>query len=194
MLPRKTHLPQPDAGDSVTSLSARIRRARALAAISQAELAKRVGVQRSAVTQWECTAGTTPSVGHLIQIACETAVCFEWLATGRGPSRAQEGLLDAAVQKRRLRARRAGKQRLGRFTARISAQTCCHRADHRTVDGLSRAVRRPRCNTRSMGGAAAPGHGSAVRTGGHVTDQVPRQIRMPSSSASIARSARKCST
>ncbi|AGI07696.1 helix-turn-helix domain-containing protein [Xanthomonas citri pv. citri] len=98
MLPRKTHLPQPDAGDSVTSLSARIRRARALAAISQAELAKRVGVQRSAVTQWECTAGTTPSVGHLIQIACETAVCFEWLATGRGPSRAQEGLLDAAVQ------------------------------------------------------------------------------------------------
>lgn len=83
----------------MTSLSARIRRARALAAISQAELAKRVGVQRSAVTQWECTAGTTPSVGHLIQIACETAVCFEWLATGRGPSRAQEGLLDAVGAK-----------------------------------------------------------------------------------------------
>jgi len=55
--------------------------------LSQAELATRVGVKRSAVTQWEHPAGTKPSVGHLIQIALETDVAFEWLATGRGPTR-----------------------------------------------------------------------------------------------------------
>jgi transcriptional regulator with XRE-family HTH domain len=66
-------------------LRSRIRRARARSALTQAELAKRLGVKRSAVSQWEAAAGTTPSVAHLTQIACETGVCFEWLATGRGP-------------------------------------------------------------------------------------------------------------
>lgn len=72
------------------ALASRIRKARTLATLSQAELARRVGVKRSAVTQWEHPAGTTPSVEHLIQIALETGVQFEWLATGRGPSRSTE--------------------------------------------------------------------------------------------------------
>lgn len=69
------------------SLSLRIRRARRLALVSQSELARRVGVNRSAVAQWESATSTTcPSVGHLIHLAIETGVSFEWLATGRGDS------------------------------------------------------------------------------------------------------------
>lgn len=68
----------------MSALSLRIRRARRLAAISQTELARRVGVKRSAVTQWEHSNGTTPSVEHMIKIAVEAGVSFEWVATGRG--------------------------------------------------------------------------------------------------------------
>lgn len=78
-------------------ISTRIRRARTLAAITQAELARRVGVQRSAVAQWESAGGTSPSVTHLARIATETVVCFEWLATGRGPSRPDPSQLEIAV-------------------------------------------------------------------------------------------------
>lgn len=81
----------------MTSMSLRIRRARRLAAVTQSELARRIGVQRSAVTQWENAGGTTPSVVHLAQIACEMRVCFEWLATGRGPARPEEGAFDDAA-------------------------------------------------------------------------------------------------
>jgi hypothetical protein len=36
-------------------------------------------------------------VEHLAQIARETRVCFEWLATGRGPSNPDAGAFDAAL-------------------------------------------------------------------------------------------------
>lgn len=81
----------------MVSMSTRVRRARTLAAFSQAELARRVGVERSAVTQWEQPNGTTASVNHLAQIALETGVCFEWLATGRGPSRPEPGAFETAL-------------------------------------------------------------------------------------------------
>lgn len=77
--------------------SLRIRRARTLAGFTQAVLAARLGVQRTAVTQWECERGTSPSVEHLSQVARETGVSFEWLATGRGPCRPESGALDTAV-------------------------------------------------------------------------------------------------
>jgi transcriptional regulator with XRE-family HTH domain len=81
----------------MSALSIRIRRARAIAAFSQGELARRVGVKRSAVTQWERVDGTLPSMEHMIRIALETGVSFEWIATGRGPSRlddsAEQGLI-----------------------------------------------------------------------------------------------------
>ncbi|MDR7136023.1 transcriptional regulator with XRE-family HTH domain [Lysobacter niastensis] len=79
------------------SMASRIRRARTMAALTQTELARRLGVQRSAVTQWERDHGTSPSVGHLAQIACETKVNFEWLATGRGESVPEPGAFDMAV-------------------------------------------------------------------------------------------------
>lgn len=62
----------------------RIRRARTKAGLSQADLGSRVGVNRSAVAQWERVGGTSPSVDNLAKVALITGVAFEWLATGRG--------------------------------------------------------------------------------------------------------------
>jgi transcriptional regulator with XRE-family HTH domain len=62
----------------------RMRLARRHAALSQAALAKAVGVQRSAVSHWEATLGKSPSAVHLREVALVTGVQFEWLATGRG--------------------------------------------------------------------------------------------------------------
>jgi DNA-binding XRE family transcriptional regulator len=79
------------------SMSTRIRRARAAADLTQAGLARAVGVERSAVAQWEGTPGTAPRTPHLVRIATTTEVCFEWLATGRGPMRPDDGAFEAAV-------------------------------------------------------------------------------------------------
>lgn len=75
------------------SLQLRIRMARRHAGLSQAGLARAVGVQRSAVSHWEAPDGKNPSVAHLREIAVVANVQFEWLATGRGSmavSREQE--------------------------------------------------------------------------------------------------------
>jgi transcriptional regulator with XRE-family HTH domain len=69
----------------MSELPTRIRKARLSAQMTQAELARRVGVKRSAVTQWEHPQGTLPSMDHLIRIALETGTGIEWLATARGP-------------------------------------------------------------------------------------------------------------
>ena len=66
------------------TLNDRIRRARALSAVTQSTLARKVGVHRSAVAQWESPIGSTPSMEHLIAIALHTCVNLEWLGTGRG--------------------------------------------------------------------------------------------------------------
>lgn len=58
--------------------------ARRHAGLSQAGLARAVGVQRSAVSHWEAADGKNPSVAHLREIAVTANVQFEWLATGRG--------------------------------------------------------------------------------------------------------------
>ncbi len=68
----------------MTTIAIRIRRARTLAGLSQSQLAKEVGVNRSAVAQWEREGGTHPSVEHLATVSVATRVPFEWLATGRG--------------------------------------------------------------------------------------------------------------
>lgn len=70
---------------SMQTLAERVRRARAQRGISQQTLANTVGVQRSAVAQWERTAGSHPSMEHLIAISVATGVRLEWLGTGRGP-------------------------------------------------------------------------------------------------------------
>lgn len=62
----------------------RIRSARRFAGLSQAELAQRAGVHRSAVSHWERQGGRSPNLDHLRTVAQITGVQFEWLATGRG--------------------------------------------------------------------------------------------------------------
>jgi len=75
------------------SMCDRIRRARLTAGLSQTQLALHCGVRRSAVAQWEREGGTVPSVQHLAKLAIVTRVHFEWLATGRGPGRPDDGEL-----------------------------------------------------------------------------------------------------
>jgi transcriptional regulator with XRE-family HTH domain len=65
------------------TLAERITEARAAAGLSQGGLAKRVGVTRGAVGQWE-TGTTEPNDSNLRRIAIETGSSYEWLATGRG--------------------------------------------------------------------------------------------------------------
>src|SRR5687767_2404591 len=68
----------------VTSIHDRIRLARRHARITQAELAKAVGVQRSAVAQWESANGVRPTLENQVKIATIASMRLEWLATGRG--------------------------------------------------------------------------------------------------------------
>jgi len=67
--------------------SRRIRRARTVGHLTQAQLALLIGVHRSAVAQWEQANGTTPSIAHLAKIADVLEISCEWLATGRGRMR-----------------------------------------------------------------------------------------------------------
>lgn len=66
------------------SLSNRILRARRLKGWSQTELAKKLGVSRSAVGHWERPNGSVPSSERLAALAVALEVGLEWLATGRG--------------------------------------------------------------------------------------------------------------
>ena len=66
------------------NLNTRIRVSRRRAELTQAELAARLGVGRSAVANWECAGNVQPSSHHLMAIAIATGVSHEWLATGRG--------------------------------------------------------------------------------------------------------------
>ena len=58
-----------------------------LAKLSQTELGTKLGLTRSAITQWERVGGTKPSMHNLTQVATICEVQFEWLATGRGVMR-----------------------------------------------------------------------------------------------------------
>lgn len=69
----------------VGPLCLRIKHARRVARLSQAQLASRIGISASAIAQWELPSGTSPTVDHLVVSAVVTSVAFEWLATGRGP-------------------------------------------------------------------------------------------------------------
>ena len=76
----------------------RIRRARRRAELSQAELARRIKVQRSAVSNWESASEILPSMQNLFGIAKVCKVSLEWLGTGRGGmSKDPEVLADIAA-------------------------------------------------------------------------------------------------
>lgn len=65
-------------------IGTRIRSARRIAGITQAGLAERLNVTRSAVANWERVSGVWPASSRLMAIAVTTGVSYEWLATGRG--------------------------------------------------------------------------------------------------------------
>lgn len=65
-------------------LQERIRRARRKGGMSQAALAERLHVRRSAVSNWESANDVHPSMQNLIAIARACEVSLEWLGTGRG--------------------------------------------------------------------------------------------------------------
>lgn len=76
------------------ALFLRIRQARRSLSVTQAELARLVGVNRSAVAQWERKDGPRPTSANLAKIAVATKVGFDWLATGRGKARTTVQSLD----------------------------------------------------------------------------------------------------
>ena len=65
-------------------IGARIRRARRHAGLSQVQLSVLLGVQRSAVSNWESGNDVYPTMVNLVAIACACVVSIEWLGTGRG--------------------------------------------------------------------------------------------------------------
>lgn len=69
------------------NLATRIRKARKQAGMSQAELARRLGVDRSCVGHWEGVNKTNPGPERLAELAKLCVVSYEWLATGRGEMR-----------------------------------------------------------------------------------------------------------
>lgn len=66
------------------NFATRMRRARLRAGLTQADLARKLSGQRSAVSHWERANGTRPSSQNLAEAALVTGVRHEWLATGRG--------------------------------------------------------------------------------------------------------------
>ena len=80
-------------------LSMRIRAARQRVDLSQTELAKHLGVSRTAVANWESIKSRTrPSSERLEAISHLTGVSWEWLATGRGSAKvSDDNILTADV-------------------------------------------------------------------------------------------------
>jgi transcriptional regulator with XRE-family HTH domain len=66
------------------SAASRVKLARRAAGLTQAGLAERLGVSRSAISQWERVDGSNPTAANLGNLALALACSFEWLATGRG--------------------------------------------------------------------------------------------------------------
>jgi transcriptional regulator with XRE-family HTH domain len=76
-----------------TSIGDRIRAARTGCALTQDQLARQIGVSRSAVAQWE-TGRTGQITGNLSRIAAALQVNVEYLVHGddkRAPSEARQG-------------------------------------------------------------------------------------------------------
>ncbi|HQY49973.1 MAG TPA: helix-turn-helix transcriptional regulator [Thermomonas sp.] len=62
----------------------RIQQARARKKLCQADLARMLGVGRSAVANWEGGSCARPTLENLTKIALATDCGIDWLATGRG--------------------------------------------------------------------------------------------------------------
>ncbi len=120
-------------------LSMRIRIARQRARLSQEALATQLGVTRGAVANWECSVGALPATARIERLAQVTGVCFEWLATGRGPiaysgsdtlPAADAEVVDDPAERRLLRAYRLASRPVQRMMLRM-ADTQLEEAERR---------------------------------------------------------------
>jgi transcriptional regulator with XRE-family HTH domain len=66
------------------NLASRIRRARKVLGMSQADLARKMNVHRSCVGHWEGVHNANPGPDRLAELSIVLVVSYEWLATGRG--------------------------------------------------------------------------------------------------------------
>lgn len=126
------------------NFAARSRTARRLAGLSQGALASRVGVGRSAVSNWEKSGRSSmPSVAGLVAFATATDVSFEWLATGRGPIRlGHDPLLDVPAvdadivddphERQLLRAFRSSSARAQCLSMEVLEESAAARGDRST--------------------------------------------------------------
>ena len=71
----------------MSRLNQRITQARRARALSQANLAERLGVTRTAISHWE-TGRSNPSTKHLKSIAKVLGIDASWLISGKGLARA----------------------------------------------------------------------------------------------------------
>lgn len=110
-------------------LCTRIRTARRRANLSQAELATRLGVSRTAVANWESDrVRSCPSGERIAEIAVMTGVSWEWLATGRGLAAVQAeavlaadaDLVDDPIERTLLAGFRAGNEPIRRALLTIA--------------------------------------------------------------------------
>lgn len=82
------------------NLSERIKAARQYAGLTQAKLAKRVGVAQTAISQLE--SGKVQRTSYLSEIAYACAVNSQWLASGRGVMVEVDGAAQVDMSKPRL--------------------------------------------------------------------------------------------
>jgi transcriptional regulator with XRE-family HTH domain len=78
-------------------LADRIRQARRIANLSQAELAESLDVASSAVAQWESPNGTTPRIERIQALATAVGVSVQWLLTGRSDESRRYRALDEEI-------------------------------------------------------------------------------------------------
>lgn len=64
-----------------TTIGGRLRSAREAAGISQADIARKLGISRAAISQWEAN-DTNPDIGRFGAIADAYGVAVDWLVTG----------------------------------------------------------------------------------------------------------------
>jgi transcriptional regulator with XRE-family HTH domain len=130
----------------------RIRLVRRHGGLSQAELARAVGMQRSAVGHWEAANAKSPNTVHLREIAVATVTSFEWLATGRGTmALSHEQVLDSIPAADALLVEDAIEQRLVlafRDIPMLSRVALVEIAEQLAVQRVGR-VRRVRANNTS---------------------------------------------
>lgn len=67
-------------------LAERVAAARKFAGLSQAALARAVGVSRSAISQWELGRTGKLTSAHLLKVEEVTKVSARWIAEGAGPT------------------------------------------------------------------------------------------------------------